>query len=195
MKNTFLIQSFLAAWIFLETAVIFTGNCFCQDLQSQPIEGQSKDTQTAEDDSAKIDLLIEQLKSPKFQARQRATRELWEFGAKAEKKLRRALVSPNAEVAARARSILDDFDYGIYPNTPARIKTTILAFRDGSEQQKLDSGTKLLESGRLDTLVKLILKETDRDKIQFVIDDLFGDSDFVDRMLRSNDQDRALSAT
>ena len=165
-------------------------------VQSKVLVQTSRNDETSAQQKldSKIDALIAQLESPKFQERQRATKELWQLGSAAEKKLRSALNSTNAEVAARAQSILADFDYGIYPNTPADIKASILAFRDGNEQQKLKSGTRLLETGRVETLIKLILKESRQDRIQFVIDDLFGNSDFVDRMLKAKQADRAVAA-
>ena len=62
------------------------------------------------DPAAKIDALIQQLGSEDYAAREKATEELRAIGKAAEEALRKAAESPDAEVQARARSLLREIE-------------------------------------------------------------------------------------
>ncbi len=72
---------------------------------------------------------VRNLGSADFPVRQRASRSLWEAGRSAEPELRKAVNDPDAEVVRRAREILDRFDWGILPETPAAVSALIEKYR------------------------------------------------------------------
>lgn len=66
-----------------------------------------------------------------WKVREAATRLLWSLGARAEPALRDAVASNDAEIAARAKDILEKFAHGLYPDTPADIAAVIDDLRRG----------------------------------------------------------------
>src|SRR6266404_598892 len=68
-----------------------------------------------------IGRLIGQLNDPDPDVREQATKALWSRGRSIAPQLRAAAGSGPPEVARRARSILRDFTYGLYPDTPREI--------------------------------------------------------------------------
>src|SRR4051795_13408500 len=72
-------------------------------------------------DDGKIAGLIEELNDPDPAIREQATKSLWSRGKSIAPALRIAAASGPPEVARRARSILRDFMYGLYPDTPKEI--------------------------------------------------------------------------
>ncbi len=72
---------------------------------------------------------VRDLASPRYSVREAATRKLWQMGSVAEKAVEEASRSGDAEVAQRARDILEKFRWGIYPNTPREILDAIDLFR------------------------------------------------------------------
>src|SRR5688572_12646902 len=68
---------------------------------------------------------IAELAHPDSRVRERASRFLWLAGKAATAALTEAAQSGDPEVAARARSILFDFKYGIYPDTPNAMRDII----------------------------------------------------------------------
>ena len=91
--------------------------------------------------------LVRDLGSPLFAAREKATRELWKLGEKARPALTEALNSPDAEVARRAKDVLDKFDWGVLPDTPADVHQQIREFRSGIPENQLAAVTALLKLG------------------------------------------------
>src|SRR5438270_1130800 len=77
---------------------------------------------------AQIKQAIESLASPRFAVREQASKLLWEAGRAAEADLRAAADSKDEETANRAKAILEKFDWGLYPDTPAEIVTLIGRF-------------------------------------------------------------------
>ena len=74
---------------------------------------------------------IDDLASPRFAVRERASKLLWEAGRAAEADLRVAAKGKDEEAANRAKAILEKFDWGLYPDTPAEIVKLIERFRGG----------------------------------------------------------------
>lgn len=161
-----------------------------------PLTAQDPDpTQKKAVESLKrIEVLISELGSPKFSVREQASRSLWNLGKAAEDSLRVAAENPNAEIAERARSILADFDYGIYPTTDAATKELILRFRDGKMSQKKSVSQQLLLSGQTSTLIKLFLKDNDPARMAPLIIESFGNSRFARKLIEKGDSLAALES-
>ncbi len=96
---------------------------------------------------AEISKSIGWLGSPRFRVREKASQTLWEAGRAAEPALRKAARSNDPEVAQRAKAILDRFDCGIYPDTPAVVREAIEAFRAGADSEKQEAATRLMRLG------------------------------------------------
>ncbi len=75
------------------------------------------------------DKLVRDLGSAVFAERDKASRELWKLGRVARPAIERAANSDDPEVAKRAADILEKFDWGIYPDTPAAVLKQIKEFR------------------------------------------------------------------
>jgi len=108
---------------------------------------------------------IKQLGDDSFDARQKASAVLRAAGAAAEPALEQAAKSTDFEVSRRAREILEDFKWGIYPETAPKLLPHILRFRSGDEEAKQQAYDELLKVGitAFPTLVKLAAAEEDRD--------------------------------
>jgi len=113
------------------------------------------------DASASIEKAIWELGDARFSVRQAAARTLWQHGLAAEAALQRAAESGDRETRVRARSILNDFRYGILPGVPAETVARIRQFRDGSAAERLAAFQILAERGDFDTLQRLIGLEPD----------------------------------
>src|SRR5262245_19349391 len=95
-----------------------------------------------------IESAIKDLGAKTFTAREKAAKLLWEAGADAEEALRVAANSPDAETARRARTILDKFDWGIFPDTPEPVVEQITLFRNGDRNARIQCVTKLMALGK-----------------------------------------------
>src|SRR6476620_9219017 len=80
---------------------------------------------------AEIAKAIRDLGAPSYIDREKASRWLWSIGPGVEPALREALKSPDAEVVARARDLLDKIPYGITPDSPRRFVELIATARAG----------------------------------------------------------------
>jgi tetratricopeptide (TPR) repeat protein len=106
---------------------------------------------------------IQQLGDNKFSVRESASKKLWAAGTAAEPALEEAAKSDDAEVARRARDILDKFKWGIYPDTPADIVALIRAYQSAEGNTRLELLQKLLQGGPagLQAVLKISRSETD----------------------------------
>jgi predicted Zn-dependent protease len=113
---------------------------------------------------------VRQLGDNEFRNREEASRQLWAAGEIAEAALREAARSDDAEVARRARDLLDKFTWGIYPDTPKEVVELIGLYRDADAQQKLAVLPKLLAAGTAGSkaIRKLLAAEKDRNVKQQV---------------------------
>ncbi|MBX3401199.1 MAG: hypothetical protein KF873_20900 [Gemmataceae bacterium] len=75
------------------------------------------------------DKLARDLGSAVFAEREKASRELWKLGRAARAALEKAADSDDPEVAKRAGDILEKFNWGIFPDTPATVLKQIKEFR------------------------------------------------------------------
>jgi hypothetical protein len=98
---------------------------------------------------------VEQLASDRLQTRLNASRFLWEAGPVAEPALREALKSTDLEVVNRARRILQDFKYGILPDTPDDVVALIRQVVYGDAQSRQKAWTELRDRGSIDPLIRI----------------------------------------
>ena len=110
-----------------------------------------------------IQKAIDDLQSPRFPVRERASKALWDAGAAAEPALREAAKSKDEETANRAKTILDKFDWGLYPDTPADVARYIEKFRGGEPAVRQEAVGELMrmKPPQFATLRKLVAHEKD----------------------------------
>lgn len=94
------------------------------------------------------DDLARELSDPSFRVRETATRELWKLGESARPALEKVASTGTPEAAERAHGVLDKFDWGIAPDTPAAVLDQIKAFRDGGPGERNTALLRLVEGGR-----------------------------------------------
>ena len=94
-----------------------------------------------------IQKAIRQLGDENFYVRERATTFLWNSGRAAEPAVREALHSNDPEVVRRARSVLDKFKWGLYPDTPKEIAELVGRYQAGDPQARRTAVQQLLDRG------------------------------------------------
>ena len=111
---------------------------------------------------------VEELGSPRFVVRERASKMLWEAGSAAEPALRAAAKSTDEETSTRAKVILEKFDWGLYPDTPAALVKLIEQFRggDASDRQKAILEMMAAKPPPFAVMRKVIAKEENNDARQ-----------------------------
>lgn len=102
---------------------------------------------------------VRRLASPEFEVRQEATRFLWTAGKTAVPRLQEALQSPVPEVRFRAKSILDDFKYGIFADTPRDVAQLIRRYRDADPMTQQRAWSQLVSRAPVETLLAIIATE------------------------------------
>jgi tetratricopeptide (TPR) repeat protein len=104
---------------------------------------------------------IKQLGDDNFTVRQKASEVLRAAGRAAEAALEAGAKSKDAEVSRRSREILDDFKWGIYPDTPPKVLDQILRYRGGDDEAKQKAYQALVKLGGpgFDALVKIAGRE------------------------------------
>lgn len=95
-----------------------------------------------------IPQLIEDLGHPLYSVRENASRELWKRGKQAQAALAAAVRSQDAEVARRAKEILDKFEWGIYPDTSQEVLKLLKELRSNDLNQQRSAVRGLLKHGR-----------------------------------------------
>ena len=105
-----------------------------------------------------------ELAHPDAAVRERASRFLWLAGKAATAALTEAAQSADPEVATRARSILIDFRFGIYPDTPKAMRDIIVGYRDGQANDKVAALETLWRMGKpaYPVIARLWLAESDQ---------------------------------
>ncbi len=130
-------------------------------ILSLSLLGQAQHDVQSAPSQEEIDKAIQELGAAEFAVRTEAMERLWQFGPAAETAIEQAAKSGDREVAMRARSILEKFKYGIYPDTPADVVTLINQFRFGDISAKQSALTKLREKSQFNTALKLLKTEID----------------------------------
>src|SRR5262245_9288028 len=129
----------------------------------------------AEPTAEEIARAIKQLGADDFAVRQKASQLLWHAGRAAEPALEAAVKSDDAEIALRAKVLLDKFRWGIYADTPADVVDLITAYRTADDDAAREKALKeLLARGRpgLAAVRKMITADTDpaaRDRITRIL--------------------------
>ncbi|MCA9146292.1 MAG: hypothetical protein KDB05_26080 [Planctomycetales bacterium] len=106
-----------------------------------------------------VRLAVQRLGDRDFATREEAYRFLWTQGLSAKPELERALKSRDGEVRARARRLLNDFEYGILPGTPRGLLELIRNFRDGTDEVRQQAYQRLLDDKEFKTVERLIRLE------------------------------------
>jgi tetratricopeptide (TPR) repeat protein len=129
-------------------------------IASMVVIARAQSTQPSSD--AIVANLIRQLNDPDPQLREQATKELWTRGRSIEPALVAAAKGGPPEVVRRAKSILRDFAFGLYPDTPKDIFNLVAQYRDGDLGQKQTAIWMLNSHGMPGLRVLLRLHEQER---------------------------------
>jgi tetratricopeptide (TPR) repeat protein len=128
--------------------------------KTSPANSKAASPNTAVFAQADIQRAIADLANADFVVRERASQALWNAGRAAEPALEKIVEeSDDYEVVYRARQILQSFQLGIYPDTPAETVTIIVRFRSGNFYTKRSIIQNLYAEGKTDLLRRLIAKE------------------------------------
>ena len=103
---------------------------------------------------------IQLIDSNDFKVRESATKKLWNLGRKAEPFLRDAIKDGGPELRFRGSKILEEFELGLYPDTPKDIAELINDYRSGGRKKEL-AIIKMAELGKTELLTKLVRREKD----------------------------------
>ena len=122
---------------------------------------EESDNKTSESQKEEILETIKQIGSDNFKIRESATQKLWKFGKSAEPLLRDALKNGGPELRYRGTKILEEFELGLYPDTPQDIAKLINDYRSGVGVKKEAAIIKMAELGKTELLMKLIKREND----------------------------------
>ena len=136
--------------------------CVIQLLLIRAGHGVEPDSRPTPGDPS-IPSLIDRLADPDPGQRDRAAKALWSMGHPAEAALRTAADDPNPEIARRAKAILRDFTYGLYPDAPHEVFTLLDQYRKGDPQEKRAAVLGLSSAGIPGVRVLLRLREDERD--------------------------------
>jgi len=104
---------------------------------------------------------IEQLSSDDFKLREKAMQAVWQMGHAAEPFLREAIKNGNAEMRYRGGKVLEEFDLGLYPETPKKIVKLVNQFRKGGAAEREMAIAELAQIGETKLLMKLVKRERD----------------------------------
>lgn len=142
--------------------------------------------------TAEIAAQIARLGDERFSVREQATEQLWQWGDASESALQVALKSNDAEVRVRAKSIVDRFNLGIYPDMPTESVAVVRQYRVGNQTQKIAAIERLktLEDWR--TLSRLQRSEADAAIKNHIAVALRGD--YLKRVAASVETDDLLTA-
>jgi tetratricopeptide (TPR) repeat protein len=91
--------------------------------------------------------LIAQLGDADFTKREAATEALWKQGEAARILLEKARLEADAEIAERAKTILDKFNMGHYANTPPEVLSRIRDFKSSDETGQKNAITAMVKLG------------------------------------------------
>ncbi|MEM9480361.1 MAG: hypothetical protein AAGA58_11975 [Verrucomicrobiota bacterium] len=117
----------------------------------------AQDKAEGEVSNSNLETLLENINSPEFFAREAAMQALWEAGREAETKLREEEANTTSpEARLRLRQVLDKFDFGIYPDTPAETIALIHQFRSGNQEDRRLAIMELCEDNQFELAMRLI---------------------------------------
>ncbi len=125
-------------------------------LSAVMLTAESSTTRGLPPTPTEIAQAITDLGDESYAVRERASQFLWQAGEVAEPALQAAIKSDDVEVVVRARRILHNFRYGIYPDTPPDTVQLIDQFRFGNKTDRQGAIDKLLQAGNVRTALKLV---------------------------------------
>lgn len=99
---------------------------------------------TTQATDAQINEAIDQLGSADFAAREKAAHFLWSIGERAVPFLKEAAGGDDPEVARRAKSVLDNFDFGVRPDTPRLVFDLLNQYRSAATDEQRVSAVRQL---------------------------------------------------
>lgn len=135
---------------------------------------------------------VAELGSDRLATREEASRRLWLAGRSAEPALKTAAASVDAEVRLRARSILERFRYGIFPDTPAEVVNLIQEFRNAPTERRAAILHKLAESKQHEAVFRLLEAESDPVTRNAVLDRFLKDANnALAELIRQGDLEHA----
>lgn len=137
-----------------------------------PLTGQQPGKPPPKPTRADVAKWIAQLGSEEFDAREEAQRKLWDAGNVAEAAVAEATKSTDAEVARRAKEVLDKFRWGIYPDTPQAVIAAIGRYQAAAPNGKMECVRELLDAGT--TGCKALAKIARQESIPEVKQQLLG---------------------
>jgi tetratricopeptide (TPR) repeat protein len=91
---------------------------------------------------------VRQLGDKRYAIREQATKRLWQAGVDAEAALQQALKSRDAEVARRARELLDKIEWGIFADTPDEVVALVNKYRAGDANAQNEAVRGLVKARR-----------------------------------------------
>ena len=107
-----------------------------------------------------IAIAVQQLGSSNFDVRQRASAFLWQAGRASERALQRAAEGKDPEIRLRAKAILEDFQFGVFADTPDEVAALVRQFRRARGKNRDALWARILSVGSVETLVAITNKET-----------------------------------
>ncbi|MCE9530493.1 MAG: hypothetical protein K8T89_05090 [Planctomycetes bacterium] len=137
---------------------------------------------------------IEELGSPRFAVREKAKKFLLEAGAVAEPLLEEAAKSTDEEVASTAKSILEKYQWGLYPDTPKAVIDLIEQYRAAPPEQRQEILAQLLKINPAPyaTIRKLLGKEDNAEFREQMFGQMYGHiRRMIPQLLRKGDFDAA----
>lgn len=121
--------------------------------------GQGSNPERSAGTTVEIEARVRLLGSPRFADRQQALKWLWRQGWEAEPALQNALQNSDEEIRRRARLLLDDFRYGILPDTSDELIALIRSFRTAVMPRKLTLAREFVRHHHFDALERVLALE------------------------------------
>jgi tetratricopeptide (TPR) repeat protein len=156
----------------LQTFLIFVSAMIAQaDSAQADAAQQPKISQPA------IAVAIEQLGADTFEVRQRATDFLWQAGRDAKSALKLAAQSSDLEVSFRAKSILEDFRFGLFAETPEDVAKLVRRYRREQGRTRELLWGQILKLAPSETLVAMSNAEPNAKRRRHILSRLERDGD------------------
>ncbi len=115
---------------------------------------------------------VKDLGSDEFDEREEASKKLRAAGEVAEEALRKAARSKDVEVSRRAKEILSDFKWGVYPETPKKIVDLVGAYQSAAASEKASVLRKFYKAGPAGC--RILLKVATAEEDPLVRREVFG---------------------
>ncbi len=159
-------------------------------VASLAVEASAADPPREAPSKEQIAKWVRQLGADEFEAREEASRKLWEAGQAAEEALRVASKDDDTEIRRRSGELLDKFRWGIYPDTPKALVDLVGKYQGGDAATRISLIRPFLDAGvpGCRILVKIAGAEDNADNRRLLVTALLGRelSRAVPMLLRDN---------